>query len=84
MKINKNKFYNYFNHVLAGIIRSSLLGINKVKSVLPLNLPRVNKDYLIGFINSHIFSIRSHFNNINRIHFLIQFVMQYYFILFFY
>ena len=52
--INKTKIYNNSNNVSTGIIRSSLLGINKVKSILPLNLPRVNKDYLIGFIDSHI------------------------------
>jgi hypothetical protein len=53
MNINKNKLYNNSNYVSAGIIRFSLLGINKIKSVLPLNLPRVNKDYLVGFIDSH-------------------------------
>ena len=52
--INKTKIYNNSNNVSTGIIRSSLVGINKVKSILPLNLPRVNKDYLIGFIDSHI------------------------------
>ena len=49
---NKKKVIN--KNVSTGIIRSSLLNINKLKSVLPLNLPRVNKDYLIGFIDSHM------------------------------
>ena len=48
--IYKTIIYNNSSNVSTGMIRSSLLGINRVKSVLPLNLPRVNKDYLIGFI----------------------------------
>lgn len=37
-----------------GTVRSSLLSLNKIKSILPLNLPRVNKNYLVGLIDSHI------------------------------
>ena len=31
-----------------------LLIINKIKSVLPVNLPRFTKNYILGFISSHI------------------------------
>lgn len=52
--VSKANIYKSSSNVSTGIARSSLLGINRVKSVLPLNLPRVNKDYLVGFIDSHI------------------------------
>ena len=42
-----NKFTN--KNVSTGIIRYSLL-----KSILPFNLPRVNKNYRIDFIDSHV------------------------------
>jgi ubiquinol-cytochrome c reductase cytochrome b subunit len=31
-----------------------LLGLNKAKMLLPLNLPRINKNYLYGFLASHV------------------------------
>jgi ubiquinol-cytochrome c reductase cytochrome b subunit len=37
-----------------GIIKSVLFSVNKVKSVLPLNLPRANKNYIISIIDNHI------------------------------
>lgn len=42
------------NYVLKGNQRYSLLFLNKVKTLLPVNLPRVNKNYLFAFIDSHI------------------------------
>jgi ubiquinol-cytochrome c reductase cytochrome b subunit len=49
-----NKFF--FSDVSKGITRrSTLLGISKVKSVLPLNMPRIwTKNYLVSFIASHL------------------------------
>ena len=41
--LNKNKNLNVLKNVLISIV-----------SVLPLNLPRINKNYLFGFIDSHI------------------------------
>jgi quinol-cytochrome oxidoreductase complex cytochrome b subunit len=46
---------NFFYDVSKGITRSTLLGISKVKSVLPLNIPRIwTKNYLVSFIASHL------------------------------
>jgi len=52
--INKTSIYNIPSNVSTGTVRSSMLNISKVKSILPLNLPRVNKNYLVGLIDSHI------------------------------
>jgi ubiquinol-cytochrome c reductase cytochrome b subunit len=43
MMTNKNKIYNIFNNVQANFV-----------SILPLNLVRLNKNYLVGFIDSHV------------------------------
>jgi ubiquinol-cytochrome c reductase cytochrome b subunit len=46
---------NFFSDVSKGITRSTLLGISKVKSVLPLNMPRIwTKNYLVSFVASHL------------------------------
>jgi len=46
---------NFSSNVSKGVTRSALLSINKVKSVLPLNLPRImTKNYLMSFIASHL------------------------------
>jgi ubiquinol-cytochrome c reductase cytochrome b subunit len=42
------------SNVSKGIAKSSLLFINKVKGLLPLNLPRVNKKYLFDLLDSHL------------------------------
>jgi len=42
------------NNVLTGITKLNLATSYSVKSVLPFNLPRVNKNYIVGFIDSHI------------------------------
>jgi ubiquinol-cytochrome c reductase cytochrome b subunit len=45
---------SYSNFLPKGVTRSSLLGLNKAKMLLPLNLPRINKNYLYGFLASHV------------------------------
>ena len=37
------------------LMKNLLLNINNVKSLLPMNLPRINKFYLFAFVDSHIF-----------------------------
>jgi hypothetical protein len=50
-----NNIYNrFFTTLPTGNIKVILLIINKIKSVLPVNLPRFTKNYLLGFISSHI------------------------------
>ena len=49
--INQN---NIFLNVSKGIIKPILLVINTVKAILPLNLPRLNKTYLVDLFDSHI------------------------------
>jgi ubiquinol-cytochrome c reductase cytochrome b subunit len=44
----------YSNFLPKGVTRSSLLSLNKAKMLLPLNLPRINKNYLYGFLASHV------------------------------
>lgn len=50
----KNSFLNSFTNAPISIVRSTLLGVSKVKSLLPINLSRANKNYLFAFIDSHI------------------------------
>lgn len=50
----KNSFLNAFVNAQISVTRPALLGISKVKSLLPLNLSRANKNYLFAFIDSHI------------------------------
>ena len=42
------------SNVSKGIAKSSLLLINEAKTLLPLNLPRVNKKYLFDLLDSHL------------------------------
>jgi ubiquinol-cytochrome c reductase cytochrome b subunit len=44
----------YSNFLPKGATRSSLLYLSKAKMLLPLNLPRINKNYLYGFLASHV------------------------------
>ena len=55
--LNKNNTLNVFSNVPISIIRSILLFINKTKSLLPLNLAKINKNYLVALIDSHIIFI---------------------------
>ena len=41
--------------ILNNSLKRVLLSINNFKSVLPLNLPRINKMFLFDFIDSHLF-----------------------------
>jgi quinol-cytochrome oxidoreductase complex cytochrome b subunit len=50
----KNNFLSTFVTVQISAVRPVLLGMSKIKSLLPLNLSRVNKNYLFAFIDSHI------------------------------
>ena len=45
-----NKSLLLLKNVSKGIAQSSLLFINKVRSLLPLNLPRVNNKYLFSYL----------------------------------
>lgn len=54
MVLNKNSSLNTNYAVPISIVRFVLLAIYKMRSLLPLNLVRVNKNYLFAFIDSHI------------------------------
>ena len=51
IKITKN---NLSLNVSKGVTKPILLSISKIKSLLPLNMVRMTKNYLIAFITSHI------------------------------
>lgn len=55
---NMNKSYNSVldskSNISISIVRIVLLTINKIKSLLPLNLNRLNKSYFVAFVDSHI------------------------------
>jgi ubiquinol-cytochrome c reductase cytochrome b subunit len=52
--ILKNSKIKLSNDVSKGVTKSLLLSISKLKSLLPLNMIRMTKNYLIAFITSHI------------------------------
>lgn len=45
---------NIFSNLSKGISKFILLGINRIKLILPLNLPRVNQNYLFDLFDSHL------------------------------
>ena len=45
-----------YNTLLSRIMRQLVLLIYRIKMFLPMNLPRTNKFYLFGFLDSHLFS----------------------------
>lgn len=49
-----NLNFNVFTHVLKGINQFFLFSANKIKVILPLNLPRVNKIYLVDIFDNHL------------------------------
>jgi hypothetical protein len=51
--INKTNI-NLYDNVSKGVTRSSLLLLSKLKGLTPLNLPRVNKSYLVALLDSHV------------------------------
>ena len=53
MSTKQNNF-NYLKDVPKGIKRWNLLNLSKIKSMLPLNLPRVNKNYIYSLLASHV------------------------------
>jgi quinol-cytochrome oxidoreductase complex cytochrome b subunit len=52
MVLNNNN--NISSYVSKGMARSALVGVSKAKSLLPLNLPRITKNYLYSFMASHL------------------------------
>ena len=54
MSLKTNFSNSFFIHAPTSIIRLILIVINKIKSLLPLNLSRFNKHYLFALIDSHI------------------------------
>ncbi len=51
---NQQNLLYVFNCVPLNIVRSMLLFISKLKSFFIINLPRLNKNYIIALIDSHI------------------------------
>ena len=45
---------NILFNVLNGIVELLLFIINKIKSLLPLNFLRINKNYIVNLLDSHI------------------------------
>lgn len=52
--LNKNIIFKFTNNAPKGITRYRLLTLNRIRMLLPLNLPRMNKNYLYSLIASHI------------------------------
>lgn len=52
MILNNNK--NTFSYVSKGMTKPVLLVINNVKSMSPLNMPRITNNYLYSFVASHL------------------------------
>jgi len=42
------------NQLPTSVLKSTLLTVSSVKKLLPLNLPRINKNYLFALIDSHL------------------------------
>lgn len=55
MSINTNVSSNS-QYVSSTIFKTALVGLNNLKNVFPLNLPRANTNYLFAFLDSHIIS----------------------------
>ena len=53
MNTNINSTTNS-QYVSSNIFKNALIGLGKVKSIFPLNLPRANTNYLFAFLDSHI------------------------------
>lgn len=41
-------------YVSSNVLKTIILGWNSFKSLLPLNVPRVNTNYLFAFLDSHV------------------------------
>ena len=53
MSTNTNLSSNS-QYVSSNLFKTALVGLNNVKGVFPLNLPRANTNYLIAFLDSHV------------------------------
>ena len=53
MSININLTKNS-QYAPSTILKYALVGLNSVKNVFPLNLPRANTNYLFAFLDSHV------------------------------
>jgi len=42
------------NQLSTSVIKSTFLMVNNTKKLLPLNMPRINKNYLFALIDSHL------------------------------
>ena len=42
------------NQLSTSVLKSTLLTVNKTKKLLPLNMSRINKNYLFALLDSHI------------------------------
>jgi hypothetical protein len=49
INLKTNSQYVSFN-----MFKNALVGLNSVKRVFPLNLPRANSNYLFAFLDSHV------------------------------
>jgi len=41
-------------YVSSNMFKNALVGLNSLKGVFPLNLPRANTNYLFAFLDSHV------------------------------
>ena len=41
-------------YVSSNMFKNALVGLNNIKTIFPLNLPRANTNYLFAFLDSHI------------------------------
>lgn len=53
MSANLNSTTNS-QYVSSNMFKTALVGLNSVKNVFPLNLPRANTNYLFAFLDSHV------------------------------
>ncbi len=54
MSTNINLSTTNSQYVSPNIFRNVLVGVNSIKNVFPLNLPRANTNYLFAFLDSHV------------------------------
>lgn len=54
MKNKKNIIFLVSQYVPSNLFKNVVLTLNSTKSFFPLNLPRINRNYLFAFLDSHI------------------------------
>lgn len=53
--INKrNNFFFTSQYVSSNLFKNIALKLNSIKTLFPLNLPRINRNYLFAFLDSHV------------------------------